>query len=81
MDLSLSGENEKFLRSQITAGLYKTLNEALNATLSIAISKISIPQERLDELNAEIQKGIDDYEAGRVIDGETAFKELLAKYE
>ena len=30
---------------------------------------------------SEIQKGVDDYDAGRYQDGEAAFKKLLKKYE
>ena len=31
--------------------------------------------------NTEIQKGIDDIEAGRFSDGDEFFKQLIAKYE
>ena len=81
MDISLSPDNEKFLQSQIAAGIYNSINEAINATLNIAISHVVISQERINQLNEEIQRGIDDYNAGRYMDGETALKKLMAKYE
>jgi hypothetical protein len=40
-----------------------------------------ISQERIDALNVDIQMGIDDIKAGRIINGETAFKKLISKYE
>ena len=81
MDISLSPDNEKFIQNQIAAGIYNSLNEAINATISIAISQVIDSKSKLDLLNAEIQRGIDDYNEGRYLDGELAFKKLMAKYE
>ncbi|MBR1625523.1 MAG: hypothetical protein IJ681_00095 [Bacteroidales bacterium] len=81
MDISLSPDNEKFIQNQIAAGIYNSLNEAINATISIAISQVIDSKSQLDLLNAEIQRGIDDYNEGRYLDGELAFKKLMAKYE
>lgn len=81
MDISLSPDNEKFIQNQIAAGIYNSLNEAINATISIAISQVIDSKSQLDMLNAEIQRGIDDYNEGRYLDGELAFKKLMAKYE
>ena len=82
MDISLSPDNEKFIQSQIAAGIYKTINDAINASVRILANSVcTVDEERLKQFNAEIQKGIDDYEAGRYQDGETAFKEIMTKYE
>ena len=81
MDISLSPDNERFIKNQIAAGIYNSLNEAINATISIAISQVIDSKSQLDLLNAEIQRGIDDYNEGRYLDGELAFKKLMAKYE
>lgn len=80
-NVSLSPSIKKFLQNQIAAGIYNSLSEAINANLQIVIEqKEAPPLEEIEAFNAEIQKGIDDYEAGRYRDGETAFKELMAKY-
>ncbi|MBO6086987.1 hypothetical protein J6P92_01395 [bacterium] len=69
MDISLSSDNEKFLQSQITAGIYKTLSDAINANLSIIIStEQTIPQDVLQRFKDDVQKGLDDVNAGRVSD-------------
>lgn len=81
MDISLSPDNEKFLQSQIAAGIYKSINEAINAAISIAISGGCISQEHLDMLNADLQKGIDDYEAGKYTVGTEFYDELIKEYE
>jgi prevent-host-death family protein len=36
---------------------------------------------KLEQLRAEIQKGLDDVAAGRVVDGKEAFRKLRAKYK
>jgi predicted transcriptional regulator len=55
----------------------------LHKTMHIHPKKENSPisQERIDALNADIQMGIDDIKAGRTMDGETAFKKLMSKYE
>jgi len=47
MEISLSPSNEQFLQNKIAEGIYKSINEAINATLNIAISGACISQERL----------------------------------
>jgi putative addiction module CopG family antidote len=81
MDISLSPNIERFLRIKVAEGLYDSLNEAINATLSIALTKECISQKELDMLNADIQKGIDDANAGNVSDAFDFLDELKAKYE
>ena len=35
MDISLSPDNEKFIQNQIAAGIYTSINEAINAAINI----------------------------------------------
>ncbi|MBO6087976.1 hypothetical protein J6P92_06505 [bacterium] len=81
MDISLSPGNEQFLQNKIAEGIYKSINEAINATLNIAISGSCIRQERLDMLNADLQKGVEDYNEGRYSEGTEFFDELIEEYE
>ncbi len=81
MDISLSPDIERFLRIKVAEGLYDSLNEAINATLSIVLAKDCISKEELDMLNADIQKGIDDANKGNVSDAFEFLNELKAKYE
>lgn len=78
MDISLSPENEKFLQSQVAAGIYNTLSDAINANLSIIIStERVIPQDVLRRFKDDVQKGLDDVEAGRLSDGLAFMDELI----
>ena len=80
MDISLNGY-ETFIKEQMSTGLYNSVNDIVREAMSLLKLRKSIPQERIDAFNAEIQKGEDDIEAGRVMSGEVAFKKLLSKYE
>ena len=81
MEISLTPNVERLLRLKVAEGLYDSLNEAINATLNIALSGNCVSQERLEQLNADIQKGIDDYEAGRYSEGLEFMDEMIAEYE
>ena len=80
MDISLSPDNEKFLRSQIAAGIYNSINEAINGAINIAISKTTISQERIDEFNREIEIGLNAYKNGEYVDGNIVISKLRKKY-
>lgn len=80
MDISLNGY-DTFIKEQMSTGLYNSVNDIVQEAMSLLKLRKSIPQERIDAFNAEIQKGEDDIEAGRVMSGEVAFKKLLSKYE
>ena len=81
MDISLSPDNEKFLQSQIAAGIYNSINEAINATLSIAISQVEISPEDITNLRNDIAQGMDDIKNGRTHDCIEFMDGLIAKYD
>lgn len=81
MDISLSPSNEQFLQKKIAEGIYKSINEAINATLNIAISGNCVSQESMDMLNNDLEKGINDFESGRYTEGTDFYDELIAEYK
>ncbi len=81
MDISLSSDFDKFIKEQMATGLYNSVNDIVQEAMNLLKLRKSVSQERIDAFNAELQKGEDDIKAGRVMDGETAFKKLLSKYE
>ena len=81
MDISLTPNIERLLRNKVAEGVYNSLNEAINATLSIALNGSCISQEELDNLNKDIQMGIDEAEAGNLSDAFDFLKELGATNE
>lgn len=81
MEISLTPNVERLLRLKIAEGIYDSLNEAINGTLSIALTGKCISQERINELNADIQKGIDEADAGQLSDAFEFLDEIKAQYE
>ena len=81
MDIYLSPDNEKFLQSQIAAGIYNSMNEAIDATISIAISQVEISPENITNLRKDIAKGLDDIKNGRTHDCIEFMDGLIAKYD
>lgn len=77
MDISLSPRNEKFLQSQIAAGIYDSISEAINETLNIAISQMSVSSDEVNLLKQEIAEGLDDIKADRISDGIVFMDELI----
>ena len=81
MEISLNSDFDKFINEQMATGLYKSISDIVNDAMKIYIEIKTSSQSQIDMLNAEIQRGIDDYEMGRYMDGMTAYKKLMAKYE
>ena len=81
MDISLTPNIERLLRNKVAEGVYNSLNEAINVTLSIALNGSCISQEELDKLNKDIQMGIDEAEAGNLSDAFEFLKEIDATNE
>lgn len=81
MDISLTPNIERLLRLKVAEGLYDSLNEAINATLNIALCSECVSPEKLEMLNSDIQEGILAAEAGKMSNAFDFLSELRAKYE
>ncbi len=81
MDIFLSPNIERLLRLKVAEGLYDSLNEAINATLNIALNQECISENRLEMLNDDIQEGILAADAGNMIEAYDFLNELKNKYE
>jgi antitoxin ParD1/3/4 len=68
MNVSLTPELEAFVHDKVASGRYTSASEVVRESLRLLEEREWIRQRRVDELRAEIQKGIDDIEAGRVIE-------------
>ena len=81
MNVSLTPALEKFIQEKLASGLYNSASEIIREALRLLVAKETIPQERLDMLNRDIEEGLADSEAGRYEDGHIVMKRLIAKYE
>jgi len=68
----------------VSSGRYESLEEAVEAAIW-QLEEWDDEEVDLDSLSPEhraaVEEGLADIEAGRVVDGETFFAELIAKYE
>jgi antitoxin ParD1/3/4 len=67
-EIHLSEQDEKFIEEQVAAGIFKDADAVISAGLRLMGSK----EGRFVELQRLIQEGLDDVEAGRVMEFSTA---------
>lgn len=67
-EIHLSEQDEKFIEEQVAAGIFKDADAVISAGLRLLGSK----EGRFVELQRLIQEGLDDVEAGRVMEFSTA---------
>jgi antitoxin ParD1/3/4 len=68
MNIQLPADAVQFVEGLVASGQYKSADEAVMAGVQLLMSR--------QQLRADIQKGIDELDAGQGIDGETVFAEL-----
>ena len=71
MNVQLSPDAMEFVEGLVASGEFESAEAAIAAGVQLLRGQ--------QQLRAEIQKGIDDADAGRVFDGEEVFAELREK--
>jgi len=75
--VNLGKQLESFVDEVIEAGRYGSRSEVLREGVRLVQDR----EARLARFDAEIMKGIEDVDAGRVEDAEMVFERLIRKYE
>ena len=78
MNISLTPTLEKFVQDKVASGLYNSVSEVIREALRMMASKDKVSQDRLAQLNKEIEEGWNDTE---IFDGHLAMEKLIKKYE
>lgn len=78
MNISLTPTLEKFVQDKVASGLYNSVSEVIREALRLLASKETISQERILQLNKDIEEGWNDT---TILDGSSAMKKLINKYE
>ncbi len=81
MNISLTPRLEKFVQDKVASGLYNSVSEVIREALRLLASKEGISEERLAQLNRDIEEGWNDLENGNYRKGHTVMKEIINKYE
>lgn len=82
MNVSLTPELEAMVAEKVKSGLYNSASEVVREGLRLVREQDQLREIRLNELRAEIQKGIDSLERGEGRHYDSAaelFKELKAE--
>lgn len=67
MNVSLTPELEAFVQDKVASGRYTSASEVIRESLRLLEEREWIRERRIDELRAEIQKGIAELEGGEGI--------------
>lgn len=78
MNISLTPTLEKFVQDKVASGLYNSVSEVIREALRMMASKDKISQERIPQLNKEIEEGWNDTV---ILDGHSAMEKLIKKTE
>lgn len=82
VNVSLTPELEDLVEGKVKGGLYNSASEVVREGLRLLQQRDEMRELKLEALRKEIQKGIDDLEAGRFRDGAevmTDIKDRLIK--
>jgi len=80
MNASLTQELEKFVSKEVNSGLYQTASEVVRAGLrrlkEERETRVARLPASLDELETQLVQAVNSLDAGRGVNGETAFRRL-----
>lgn len=76
MNVSLTPEIEALIESKVRSGMYNSASEVVREGIRLLHQRDEMREAKLNALRAEIQKGIDDLEAGRYRDGDQVMAEI-----
>ena len=76
MNISLTPELEQLVKDKVSSGKYNSVSEVMGEALRLLEERDRIRDQRLAELKAKIQVGIEELERGEGIDGEEVFAEI-----
>ncbi|MBQ8475980.1 type II toxin-antitoxin system ParD family antitoxin [bacterium] len=78
MNISLTPTLEKFVQDKVASGLYNSVSEVIREALRLLAAKDTISQERIAQLNKDIEEGLNDT---NILEGHCAMEKLIKKYE
>ncbi|BDI15416.1 hypothetical protein ANSO36C_12180 [Nostoc cf. commune SO-36] len=76
MNISLTPELEQLVQDKVNSGRYHSVSEVMGEALRLLYERDCVQEQRLAELKAKIQVGIEELERGEGIDGEEVFAEI-----
>ncbi len=81
MDISLSNNIENILKTKVSEGIFKNMEEAISFAIRFTFIDNNISLERINMLNAKIEKGWQDMENGKGRSCKEVFEDLRKRYD
>lgn len=81
MDITLKPDQEALIRSKLQSGQYQSVDDVIQAALSLLDEQDKAYEEWVIETRAKVDEGIASLERGEGIDGETFVNQLLRRYD
>lgn len=78
MDISIPQNLEDILKEKVTEGIFKSIEEAVS--FAVRFTFVNNTQERIDMLNAEIEKGWQEMENSQGKPYKDVFSDLRKRY-
>lgn len=79
MNVSVGKDFEEFVKNKVASGDYASVSEVVRDGLRLLREKDLLLEARLQALRGEIQKGLDQADAGQLLDGPAVMAELRAQ--
>jgi len=81
MNVSIGRELEEFIKRKVATGDYASASEVVRDGLRMLKEKDLYREAHLQVLREKVQKGLDQLDAGSLLDGEEVMARLLEKME
>lgn len=80
MNVSLTPELEKRVTEKVASGLYTSASEVVREGLRLLFEADELKARRLEQLNADIQHGLDQLDRGEGTAGEKSRRRVMARF-
>ncbi len=76
LNVSLTPELEEFVQSRVASGRYQTASEVVREGLRLLEEREQTREAALEELRAQLRRGVEQADRGELLDGDAVFEEI-----
>jgi antitoxin ParD1/3/4 len=80
MNVSLTPELERRVAEKVESGLYTSASEVVREALRLLFEADDLKARRLEQLNGDIQLGLDQLDRGEGLDGDESRRRVAARF-
>jgi len=81
MNISLTPDLEHYIQEKVNSGLYTSASEVVRESLRLLHTYEDLQKQRLDQMNAAIEIGLNQLQDGKKIPAAESYKRLKKKIE